>query len=229
MPTLETPTNGTFSTFNGTASRVVVTNIAMSTMSEIKNLPSKDEDIARLKADLETSLAWQIRPRLSTGQKLLQSEVTAIGDYNSTSHPHIFGMQNRNRKLQSTRKVLYLLVISSEASEDSNNVSETEARLAEALEDATNGTVLKMATVLELAQPTTMPTVFTLGPTISSFERIPNRTVTISLSITFACFVGVVLAMLGIYNLVLRGKSSGTAKTRRKSEISSFIGTVIVK
>ena len=108
------------------------------------------------------------------------------------------------------------------------NISETEARLAEALEDATNGTVLKMATVLELAQPTTMPTVFTLGPTISSFERIPNRTVTISLSITFACFVGAVLAILGIYNLVLRGKI-GTGKTRQGSEISSFIGTVTVK
>ena len=203
----------------------------MSTMSEIENLPARDEDedIAQLKTDLETSLARQIRPRLLSGQILLQSEVTAIGDYNSTSHPHIFGMQNRNpeteRKLQSTSKVLYLLVISSE---DSNDVSETEARLAEALEDATNGTVVTMATVLELAQPTTMPTVFTLGPTISSFERIPNRTVTITLSITFACFVGVVIALLGLYNLVLRGKI-GKVKTRRESEMSSYIGTVTVR
>ena len=98
----------------------------------------------------------------------------------------------------------------------------------EALKDATNGTVLKMATVLELARPTAMPTVFTMGPTISSFERISNRTVTISLSIAFACFVGIVLAIIGIYNLVLRGK---VGRTRRDSDsdISNFIGTVTVK
>ena len=222
LPTLETHVNS-----SGTpdATRVAVTNIAMSVITQIKNLPSEDEELARLKADLETSLAGQIRPRLLAGQTLLQSEVTAIGDYDSTSHPHIFSPQSRNRKLQSTNKVVYLLVISSE---DSKSISDTEARLMEALKDATNGTVLKMATVLELARPTAMPTVFTMGPTISSFERISNRTVTISLSIAFACFVGIVLAIIGIYNLVLRGK---VGRTRRDSDsdISNFIGTVTVK